>query len=142
MKVSVGPVAAASARAFADYARRVLTGLGPGADVASDAAQAFLGYIEEWEEASLASDVVVWTADADPGAAGDIIYAFFRLAQALTDAAGDSGVRAPAEAEAFYRALVRGLLEALEGEGERHAELASGLRASWPGGIGDEPDAP
>lgn len=136
MDVTVGPVAASSARAFADYARRVLSGAGAGADVPSDAAQAFLGYIEEWEEVSLTSEEMVWTAEAEPEVAEDIIYAFFRLARALDEASRATGAMAPAEAEPFYRALVAGLLKALEGEGERRADFASSLRASWPGGIG------
>lgn len=136
MEVVVGPVASSSARAFSHYARRVLGGVGPGAEVPSDAAQAFLGYIDEWEVASLAGPEVVWTAEADPGMAEDIVYAFFRLAQALDDVSRTTGALAPPEADAFYRALVGGLLKALESEGDRRAEFAATMRASWPGGTG------
>jgi hypothetical protein len=40
---------------------------------------------------------------------------------------------APAASEAFYRALVAGLLTALDQEGDATSEFSEHLRSFWPG---------
>jgi hypothetical protein len=134
VEVVVGPVKAASMAEFARFARGVLQDQGPGADVPSDAASSFEVYFAEWDElAASGADDVTWTGHAEPEVVEYLVYSFFRLAQGVEDVT-DVGV-VPPDAAPFYRLLVGGLLDALEGEAGSRAEFAAHLREFWPGDI-------
>lgn len=133
MEVVVGPVKAASMAAFASFGTDRLHAAGPGADVPSDAAQAFDGYLAEWAELGQAGiEDVTWSTRADPEVIEYLVYSFFRLTTEINDAAGDNQV-VPDEAAPFYWILVGALLDALEVEGGSRAEFAAHLREFWPG---------
>lgn len=134
VEVVVGPVAAPSVEAFARFGRALLHAAGPGADVPSDAASAFDGYLDEWDAlAAGAGDAdVTWTTQVEPEVAEYLVYAFYRVAKEVNDEAGEAQV-VPDGAASFYWLLVGGLLHALEDEGGSHAELAADLRTFWPG---------
>jgi hypothetical protein len=135
VEVVVGPVKAESMGAFARFARGVLHDQGPGADVPSDAASSFDTYFEEWAQvAESGPEDVTWTGQAEPEVVEYLVYSFFRLAQEVDDATRHVGV-VPADAAPFYRLLVGGLLDALEGEAGSRAEFAAHLREFWPGDI-------
>lgn len=133
MHVVVGPVSAESMGTFATFARDVLHGPGPGADVPSDAASAFDGYLDEWTTLAGMGGDVTWAADAEPEVVEYLVYSFFRVAKEVNDAAGRSQV-VPEPADAFYWMLVDALLEALAEEGGSRAEFADHLREFWPRG--------
>lgn len=131
VEVVVGPVAAASMGAFAEFARRLLHSAGPGADVPSDAASSFDQYLDEWDVLSGLGGDVTWSSESDPEVAEYLVYAFYRVAKDVNDEAGRSLV--PEPAQPFYRLLVGSLLDALAEEGGSRAEFASHLREFWPG---------
>lgn len=128
----MGPVSARSMGAFAAFARATLEGAGPGADVPSDAARAFFGYIDEWEAGASVGGDVTWRTEAEAEVVEYLVYAFWRVAKEVNDDAGAAPV-VPAEAAAFYWLLVGSLLTAMEEAGGSHAEFASNLREFWPG---------
>ena len=134
MDVVVGPVGARSMGAFVRFGRELLHAAGPGADVPSDAASAFDGYLDEWDALAAArtDEDLTWTTTVEPEVAEYLVYAFYRVAKEVNDEAGDAPV-VPVDAAPFYWTLVGGLLHALEGEGGSHAELAGDLRTFWPG---------
>lgn len=133
MHVVVGPVSAESMGAFASFARDLLHGPGPGADVPSDAASAFDGYLDEWTSLAGEGGDVTWSAEADPEVVEYLVYSFFRVAKEVNLAAsGDPVVLEPAAA--FYWMLVDALLEALSDEGGSRSEFADHLREFWPRG--------
>ena len=132
MQVEVGAVDAASMGAFARFGRAVLHSAGPGADVPSDAASSFDGYLDEWERLSQAGGHVTWRTEVDPEVVEYLVYSFYRVAKEMNDEAGDAQV-VPDDAAEFYWLLVGGLLDALEAEGGSRAEFASHLREFWPG---------
>lgn len=132
MEVVVGPVSAPSMAAFASFAREVLHAGGPGADVPSDAAQAFEGYIDEWAVLAGGGDDPTWTTVAAPEVIEYLVYAFYRVTKEIDDEAGAAQVVPPAAAP-FYCLLVAALLDALAAEGGSQAEFASHLREFWPG---------
>jgi hypothetical protein len=118
--------------AFAEFAREVLHAEGPGKDVPSDAARAFDGYLDEWVGAGEIPGDVTWSTSVDPELAEYLVYAFFRVATEVNDAAGDEQV-VPDDAAPFYWLLVTALLDALTEEGGSQAEFAAHLREFWPG---------
>jgi hypothetical protein len=132
MEVVVGPVPAASVGAFAVFARHTLEGAGPGADVPSDAARAFLDYIAEWDALAGEPGDVTWVVTAEPEVVEYLVYAFWRVAKEMNDEAGAATV-VPPDGAAFYWLLVGALLSALDAAGGSHAELAANLREFWPG---------
>lgn len=133
VEVAVGPVAAVSMAAFADFGRRLLHSAGPGAGVPPDAAVAFDEYLDEWEVLSASDGDVTWIAEADAEVAEYLVYAFYRVAKDVTDEAGRSIV--PEPAAPFYWLLVEALLDALSGEGGSRAEFATHLKDFWPGEV-------
>lgn len=132
MEVVVGPVRAESMAAFAEFGRAVLSGPGPGADVPSDAAAAFYGYMDDWTALAAEGGDVTWRTEADPEVIEYLIYAFWRVTKEVNDEAGDAQV-VPTPAAPFYWVLVGGLLDALAAEGGSHAEFSANLREFWPG---------
>jgi hypothetical protein len=118
--------------AFAVFARAVLHAEGPGADVPSDAARAFDSYLDEWVGAGEIPGEVTWSTTVDPELAEYLVYAFYRVAKEMNDAAGDNQV-VPDEAATFYWQLVESLLDALQDHGGSQAEFSAHLREFWPG---------
>jgi hypothetical protein len=132
MEVVVGPVSARSMGVFAGFARTTLEGAGPGADVPSDAASSFFGFIEEWEELATRGGELTWSAEAEPEVVEYLLYAFWRLAKEIGEGAGGAPI-IPEEGTSFYWLLVSGLLGAMTEAGGSHAEFAANLREFWPG---------
>lgn len=120
--------------AFASFARDVLHGPGPGADVPSDAASAFDGYLDEWSDLVATGGQVTWAAEADPEVVEYLVYSFFRVAKEVNAAHGGGAALVPDPAAPFYWMLVGALLDALAEEGGSRAEFADHLREFWPAG--------
>ncbi len=133
MEVVVGPVSAGSMGAFAHFGRGVLHRPGPGADVPSDAASSFDGYLDEWTALGVGEGEVTWRSDAEPEVVEYLVYSFFRVAQEVDQASPGRPTVVPEAAAPFYRLLVGALLAALEAEGGSRAEFASHVREFWPG---------
>jgi hypothetical protein len=134
--VSVGPVASESAKAWLGYAREVLSWRRApgGSEIPDELRDAFGSYLTEWEKVASAGDEFRWETDVSPELVEYLVHGFFRVAAHLADEAEARGSRLlPEEGDAFYAALVRGLLDALTEESPATAEFAAYLRSFWPG---------
>jgi hypothetical protein len=135
--VRLGPLETQSARAWIDYARTVLDAVsteagGDGVWLPADAVAGFERFLAEWTRAAEA-DPFTWEGEVPREEAEYLFHAFFRVATHLATEAEAGGRRAPDESDAFYHALVAGLLTALDHEGEATSEFSEHLRAFWPG---------
>jgi len=139
VQVDIGPVAAASATAWIDYARAVLEGYGFDGDqpvddqLGGEIVTSFRKYLDEWARIAERGGEFKWTAEIDLEEVEYMVHAFYRVASLATAAAEARRKRLmPAEAEAFYASLVHGLLAALEAAGAPAADFAAELRQFWP----------
>lgn len=133
MRVDLGPVDASSAHAFVDYGWLVLNAP-PGRALSGDVQQEFRRYLEQWARSARPGSAVRWSHETTCDEAKYLLHAFHRLVT-------DVEVRLlrkelppfPAQAEEFYRALVRALLEAVAAESATCATWADDLGRFWPG---------
>lgn len=138
MLVRVGPVRSASALAWVPWARRVLDGEVPDADDLpglDEAAETEMrALLDEWQALARRGPELTWEAELAPERVEFLVHAFHRVAEALAKAAERRGrAVAPSEGDAFYTALVSGVLVALAHEDASTSELSDMLRSSWPG---------
>ena len=141
VKVEIGPMPSAGARAWISYARSVvaelrdgiLTGVVPEATVTS-----IESYLSAWD-ARCDTATFHWVSDEDREVVTDLVEHWFRVAEALeADAVHRGYPAAPKEGEAFYEALVASLLKALAAEGQALEALADELYRSWPKSEADQ----
>jgi hypothetical protein len=134
--VVIGPVSAASANAWLDYADGVLDELGamaPGECFASpQVITVFRAYVTSWRMAATGPELL-WERDIPAEQVEYDVHAFQRVAEVLTARAEERGKAAPPEGEDFYVALLQGVLGALEAEGPSSAAFAKHLSEFWPG---------
>jgi hypothetical protein len=139
MRVRVGPLPSAGAALWIAYARTVVGRaiVRPkelGVSLSSDAVESIDAYLDDWERAAAEGPEFVWEADVDPDALVALGGAWYEIAGALAKDAERRGYpMSPPEGDEFYRSLVTGFLDALDGAGDRYAELAGQLRLEWPG---------
>jgi hypothetical protein len=136
--VRLGPLPSESVQSWLDYAQGVLAAVpteagGEGVWLPSDAIAGFERYLGEWSFAADQGPVFVWEGEIPREEAEYLFHAFFRVATHLSARAEASGPMAPVASEPFYRALVSGLLTALDQEGDATSEFSEHLRAFWPG---------
>lgn len=135
MRVAIGPVAAAGARAWIASAREILAGrrADDAEELPAALRQAFAAYLDEWEDAAR-GDRFRWEAEVDPEVLEYLVHGFYRVVTHLAEEAGRRGVdQQPREGDAFYRCLVDAVLEALSRSGPGRAAFAEELRSFWPG---------
>jgi hypothetical protein len=134
--VVIGPVDAGSARAWLSYAEQVLDEVGslaPGACFTSPDTLDFLrGFVRSWE-LSAGGDVFCWEEDVPTEHAEYSMHALRRIVEVLAKRAEVHGRQAPVEGDAFYVAMVQGMLHALETESATSAAFARELVEFWPG---------
>ena len=139
VQVDIGPIPASSAKAWIDYARAVLEGYGLGDEplddqVGVEVIASFRNYLDQWARVAKRGGEFKWTAEVDLEEVEYLVHAFYRVASRAADAAEQRGSRLmPPEGQAFYAALVLGVLDALESAGTPAAEFAGELRQFWPG---------
>lgn len=131
MHVQVGPLPAASARAWIAYATDVVA-----ANMRSlpiQVAAQFSAYLQEWSDAAK-GDVFVWEGKAEPEEVEYLLHAWFKLAHAVRSERQAAGEElGPPEGREFYRGLVNTLLNALRTENRSTAAFADELGPFWPG---------
>lgn len=136
MRVVIGPVSAASALAWLDYADGVLDELGamaPGECFTTpEVIEVFRGYVASWRAAADAPELL-WERDIPAEQVEYDMHAFQRVAEVLAERAERDGTAAPEEGEDFYLALLQGVLAALEAESPASAAFAQHLGEFWPG---------
>lgn len=132
----IGPVSAASALAWLDYADDVLDELGamaPGECFATpEVIGVFRSYVESWRAAASGSELL-WERDIPAEQVEYDMHAFQRVAEVLAARADRNGPASPEEGEDFYLALLQGVLSALEAEGPASSSFAQHLAEFWPG---------
>ena len=138
MRVVVGPVSAQSANAWLAYARGVvdeLDHLAPDQCFSTPEVRAiFDDYVSDWETTAAAGGTFTWQRDVAAEQAEYHVHAFHQVATMLERREQESGRHhAPPEGEEFYRALLTGVLAALEAESAASSEFAQHLLQFWPG---------
>ena len=133
MHVEIGPVSAASARAWIAYATEILSQAqvepGPTPPAALTRMRA---YLDEWDTAAAAGDPFRWSGEAPPEIVEYLIHALYQLGVRVEEEAAQGRARLrPPEADKFHIVLVRSVLDALEHEGPAQAQLAESLRQQW-----------
>ncbi|HUP85219.1 MAG TPA: response regulator transcription factor [Acidimicrobiales bacterium] len=135
MQIAFGPVPVASARQWITDARTVLrkvraAGGSLPVELPIDVEEAFVGYLDEWEERAGRADPFEWSADLDVEHARHLLVYFFSLLS-LDDetwAAHDLPFTTPV-AQPFIDALSDAVLTALAAV---DTEVAPSIKASWP----------
>jgi CheY-like chemotaxis protein len=113
VQVILGPVSAASARAWLGAARGTVAQIriDLALDVPTWVAARFGRFLDEWEP-GMQGDVFEWSGDVEPSEVREMAAHWFRLAK-LARERPESGLRpAPPEGEEFYDALVLAMAEA------------------------------
>lgn len=132
----IGPVSAASAIAWLDYADGVLDELrtmAPGECFTTpDVVEAFRAYLTSWRTAAVGPELL-WERDIPAEQVEYDVHAFQRVAEVLAARAAERGRASPPEGDDFYLALLQGVLSALEAEGPSSASFAKHLAEFWPG---------
>jgi hypothetical protein len=135
-RISVGPVPSASALAFVTQARKQLADVDNAAVLASaltpDLVEAFRGYLDEWDRAAHAGPEMGWSVEVDADYLEFAVNGLFQIVRHLEET-GDLTIGPDDERLPFYRALVSGLIHALESEDITNFEYAEQLRDDWPG---------
>ena len=133
VRVRVGPLPAASARAFLPYARTVLEDISSGRVDAGvvlepDIEAAFASYLDLWERAA-ETDPFVWEDDVDRDLVARLATAWLELMASVSGRVTEVGLpEGPAEGETFYNGLVAAITAALAGEDS----LGQKLQEAWP----------
>ena len=135
-RISVGPVPSASTLAFVTQARKQLADVDHAAVLTSaltpDLVEAFEGYLDEWDRAAHRGVEMKWSVDVEPDYLEFAVNGLFQIVRHL-DETGDLSIGPADERLPFYRALVSGLIHALECEDATNLEYAEQLRQFWPG---------
>ena len=115
VRVSIGPVSSASARAWAAAARETLATVRsrPDLGVPQDVVDAFDLYVDLWGVVADTTDPFVWASEVDPDLLTHLASHWARLINLARADPEGTGIRpAPPEGEAFYNALATALIEA------------------------------
>jgi len=117
------------------YARTVLARSvgGEGPPIPEDVVLAFEEHLNAWEDAAQGS-TLIWSGRIEPEVLRSLALAFRDIAGDLAAQAERRGYPiSPPEGEAFYQALVKAVVDALEEEDGATKDLSDRLRSEWPG---------
>lgn len=133
----MGPVPSSSVIAFVTEARKQLEDVDHAAvlrnALTADLVHAFQGYLDEWDRLAHEGDEMSWTIEVDTDYLEFAVNGLFQIVRYLEEV-GDLTIGPDDPRLPFYRALVSGLLHALEtSEDEPTLEFAEQLRDFWPG---------
>jgi hypothetical protein len=134
VRIEIGPMSSASARAWIGYAAEMLTLLRalPEQELRPQALDGFASLLAEWRPIAEAGDEFRWSSEEPPERAEYLINAH-HLAGTVIEretAAGRAYLR-PAAAYEFHFVLVHEVLEALENEGGSYAQFVGHMRNMW-----------
>jgi hypothetical protein len=132
--VEVGPVSAASARAWISYATDMVALLRSRADsrLSPSALDAFAGLLDEWRPIAEADAPFRWSSEERPERVQYLLHALYIAGTVIEQeaAAGQARLR-PAAADEFHIVLVHELLDTLEHESEADAHFVREIRNVW-----------
>jgi hypothetical protein len=134
MYIEIGPVSAASARAWIAYATEMVALLRalPEPHLPAPALEGFVELLDEWRPLADHEEAFRWSGDTDPARAKFLLNSLYR-AGLIIEAEAEAGhaTLRPAAADEFHFLLVHEVLEALEKESEADAQFVEGLRSVW-----------
>ncbi|HET9730891.1 MAG TPA: hypothetical protein VFR41_15775 [Acidimicrobiia bacterium] len=134
MRVELGPVSSASARAWIEYATDVLAYLRTVADprLAPRVLDAFESFLDEWRPIATRPEAFRWTSDDAPERVQYLVNALYLAGTIVEDEAAHGRVSLrPAIADEFHVQLVRQLLDALERQSTADAHFVHEIRDLW-----------
>jgi hypothetical protein len=134
MHVEVGPVSAASARAWIAYATETLALLRtlPAQQLPAPALDAFASLLEEWRPIAERDELFRWSSDEAPERAQYLINALYVAGTRIEAEAASGRARLrPPEADEFHIVLVREVLDTLAHESDADAHFVEEMRNLW-----------
>ena len=134
VRIEVGPISSASARAWIEYATNMLAFLRTLSEheIPSRAVDAFASLLDEWRPLAQGDKPFRWVTDETPERAKYLINALY-LAGTLIErevTAGQAHFR-PAAADEFHVVIVHDVLRALEQESRADAQFVYQMRNVW-----------
>lgn len=115
------------------YGRYVLDA-SPGLALAWDIRDLFAWYLDQWSAATRDAEIVQWSQDLTCDEVKYLLHGFHRLVLDVEATVARHELQpCPAQALAFYRALVRALLDAVATDSDACAAWAEELGSFWPG---------
>jgi hypothetical protein len=134
MRIEVGPVSSASARAWIAYATEMLSMLQalPEQELGPGVLNAFGSLLDEWRPIAQRDKPFRWSSKETPERAEYLLKALY-VAGTLIEreaAAGRAYLR-PAAADEFHVVLVHEVLDALEHESDADAHFVQEMRNVW-----------
>jgi hypothetical protein len=134
MHIELGPVSAASARAWLNYATEMLAVLRshPRSEIPKGALDGFVALLDEWRPIAERDDKFRWSSEERPERAQYLVNALYVAGTIIEDeaAAGRASLR-PREADEFHLVLVHAVLDALERESAADAHFVQEIRNVW-----------
>jgi hypothetical protein len=133
VRVDVGPVSSASARAWIAYATDTLGVLrGLPDQLPQRALDGFASLLEEWRPIAASNAPFRWSSDEDPARVQYLVRALYVAGTVIEQeaASGRAHIRPP-EADEFHVVLVREVLDALERESDADAHFVQEMRNIW-----------
>lgn len=134
MKIEIGPVSRASARAWLDYGTDSIADLRRVApkSVASGVIDQFENLITEWSVVARRPGPFHWETDEPPEQVEFLMKALFTAGLEIEQGIEQHGMKLrPPEADEFHVMLVRQVLDTLELQGRSNAEFVESLRNEW-----------
>jgi hypothetical protein len=134
VRVVVGPVSSASARAWIAYATDMLAVLRtlPEQEMPPPALAAFASLLDEWRPIAQRAEPFRWSSDERPERAQYLLNALYRSGTIIEREADSGRARLrPAAADEFHVLLVREVLDALQHESDADAHFVEELRNVW-----------
>jgi DNA-binding NarL/FixJ family response regulator len=136
VEVRVGPVSAGAARVWIANTKRILVALSEHPEVfdvpvPQDVLDLFLSFLDRWQDVAVDADEFHWAARAAPSDVERIVTWWGTIDTMSAEQLAQLGVTwSPPEGEPFFRALIAGVLEAIN----RHEEtrrIADLMNEQW-----------
>jgi hypothetical protein len=134
VRIELGPVSTASARAWIAYAAEMLEVLRaqPQEGLPAAALDAFGSLLDQWRPIADADEPFRWSDDLEPERVQYLLHALYAAGVAIEREAASGRTRLrPPEADAFHFVVVRESFEALEHESKADAEFVEQMRNIW-----------
>lgn len=134
VRIELGPVSSASARAWLTYATDMVALLGalPEEQLPARALDAFASLLDAWRPIAQGSEPFRWSSEEEPERVQYLVNALY-VAGTMVEreaAAGRARLR-PAPADAFHVSLVHEVLDALEHQSDADAQFVDQMRNVW-----------
>ena len=137
VRIRLGPLPAASAQAWLDYATRVLEAIragstAPDVTISDEEYESFREYLASWQDATVA-EPFRWERVEDPERIRMLSARWLEVTALLSGRWDEFGLpEGPPEGEPFYHGLVEGISDALNGRDVGPDRFGDKLAEAWP----------